>query len=219
MEGKEKMEEKSVTLSCADCAQKSCGSLNGQYPAFCITKAMDPALLESSIQEYEAGENKKMMQVAAACEAEYYGKNSRLEDTMEFARRMGYRKLGIATCLGLLSETRTLAQILRKHGFEVFAVGCKAGEYLKVDMDIPEKYTSCGKTICNPILQAKVLNREKTDMNIIMGLCVGHDMLFTKYSEAPVTTLVAKDQVLAHNPVGALYQAKAYYRAKLEPKT
>lgn len=208
------MEERK--LSCADCAQRACGKFNDQNPAFCVSRKMDPSLREEAIAEYEVGDNKKIMHVAAACEAEYYGQATRLEDTIHFAERMGYKKIGIATCVGLLSETRTLAKILRDFGFEVFGIGCKVGEYRKVDMGMPEEYNSCGAAICNPILQAKILNEEHTDMNIIMGLCVGHDMLFTKYSEAPVTTLVAKDRVLAHNPVGALYQANAYYRHKLK---
>lgn len=45
-----------------------------------------------------------------------------------------------------------------------------------------------------------------------MGLCVGHDCLFNRHSAAPVTTLVAKDRVLANNPAGALYTAGSYYR-------
>ena len=60
-----------------------------------------------------------------------------------------------------------------------------------------------------------MLNKEKTDFNVVIGLCVGHDSLFYKHSEAPVTTLIAKDRVLAHNPVGALYQCNAYYAKKL----
>jgi uncharacterized metal-binding protein len=76
--------------------------------------------------------------------------------------------------------------------------------------------TRTGAVMCNPIMQAEVLNQAGTDFNVVMGLCVGHDSLFYKYSEALVTTLVAKDRVLAHNPVGALYQAKAYYRNKLD---
>ena len=70
--------------------------------------------------------------------------------------------------------------------------------------------------MCNPIHQAKRLNAEGTELNIIMGLCVGHDCLFTKYSEAPVTTLVAKDRVLGHNPVAALYTADSYYKRLLK---
>jgi len=58
---------------------------------------------------------------------------------------------------------------------------------------------------CNPILQAELLNRARTDFNIIIGLCVGHDMLFTKFSKAPVATLVVKDRMTGHNPVISLY--------------
>ena len=47
-------------------------------------------------------------------------------------------------------------------------------------------------------------------MNILVGLCVGHDMLFTKHSKAPVTTFIVKDRVLAHNPAGAIYSG--YYK-------
>ena len=66
--------------------------------------------------------------------------------------------------------------------------------------------------MCNPIMQAKIMNREKTDFNVIVGLCVGHDSLFYKYADALCTTLVTKDRVMGHNPVAALYQAKAYYK-------
>jgi len=65
---------------------------------------------------------------------------------------------------------------------------------------------------CNPVAQAKLMNRSNTDMNIIVGLCVGHDMIFTKYSDAPVTTLVVKDRVTGHNPVSVLYGQNFYYK-------
>ena len=68
-----------------------------------------------------------------------------------------------------------------------------------------------GQNTCNPVLQAEVLNHEGTELNIVVGLCVGHDSLFYRHSDAPVTTLVAKDRVLANNPAGALYTANTYY--------
>ena len=40
----------------------------------------------------------------------------------------------------------------------------------------------------------------------------GHDSMFYKYSKQMVTTLVAKDRVLAHNPCGAIYCAEGYYK-------
>ena len=66
--------------------------------------------------------------------------------------------------------------------------------------------------MCNPILQAKMLNQAKTDLNVVVGLCVGHDSLFYKYSEAITTTMITKDRVLGHNPAAALYTAETYYK-------
>jgi len=66
--------------------------------------------------------------------------------------------------------------------------------------------------MCNPILQARLLAKQNTELNVVIGLCVGHDSLFIKYSQAPVTYLVVKDRVLAHNPVGALYTGGTYYK-------
>ena len=105
----------------------------------------------------------------------------------------------------------TLAAIFREHGFEVFGVCCKAGAVPKTGLGIDEKCSAVGKVACNPILQAKVLNEAKTDLNVVVGLCVGHDSLFYKYSDALVTTAVTKDRVLGHNPVAALYTANSYY--------
>ena len=68
------------------------------------------------------------------------------------------------------------------------------------------------QAMCNPITQAVVLNSENTDLNIILGLCVGDDTLFIKHSEAPITLLAAKDRDLAHNPLGALYTSNSGYR-------
>ena len=67
----------------------------------------------------------------------------------------------------------------------------------------------------NRLPHAKYLNKEKTDLNVVVGLCVGHDSLFYKHSDAPVTTAVTKDRVLGHNPVAALYTAESYYKKLL----
>jgi len=71
--------------------------------------------------------------------------------------------------------------------------------------------------MCNPIAQAFVLNDEKTEFNIVMGLCVGHDSLFLKYSDAPCTVLAVKDRLLGHNPLAAIYTVDSYYRS-LKPQ-
>jgi len=144
-----------------------------------------------------------------------YPKWTRVEDTIAFAKHMGYKKIGIATCIGLLDETNRLSKILTGQGFEINSICCKTGSIDKIELNLNEKDKVRPHTFepaCNPIAQAKLLNKYSSDFNIIMGLCVGHDMLFAKYSEAPVTTLVVKDRVTGHNPVSVLYGQNFYYK-------
>jgi uncharacterized metal-binding protein len=49
-------------------------------------------------------------------------------------------------------------------------------------------------------------------MNVVVGLCIGHDINFIKYSKAPTTVLVVKDRVTTHNPAAVLYSR--YYKNK-----
>ncbi len=152
---------------------------------------------------------------AAQVEAEFYGNMTRVEETIEFAKRMGYKKIGIATCAGLVRESRTLAKILRHHGFEVVGAVCKTSAISKAELGIPKECEHSGKNTCNPVRQARYLNEQACDLKIVMGLCVGHDILFSKYVQGPVTTLVVKDRVLGHNSVVALYQTNTFYRKLL----
>ena len=69
--------------------------------------------------------------------------------------------------------------------------------------------------MCNPIAQALLLNEQHTQFNLALGLCVGHDALFCKYSDALVTTLAAKDRVLGHNPLAAVYCAEGYFQDRI----
>lgn len=199
-------------LSCIDCAVKNCDKMDKTYPEFCLTKNMDKEVFDRAMAHYQEEENKKVMIGAAEVECEHYCKYTRVEEIMAFAEKIGAKKIGIATCVGLLSESRTLASILRKHGFEVYGAACKVGTVPKTDVGIPEKCNEIGINMCNPILQAELLNEAQTDLNVIMGLCVGHDSLFIKYSNALVTSGVTKDRVLGHNPVAALYTADSYYK-------
>ena len=202
--------------ACIECAGKNCDKGDKAYPAFCLTTHMDQEILQDALECYAEEENRKAMVAAAEVEYEHYCKYTRVEEIMEFARKIKAGKIGIATCVGLLRESRTLASILRKHGFEVYGAACKAGAVPKTEVGIPEECCKIGKNMCNPILQAKLLNAAKTDLNVVMGLCVGHDSLFYKYSEALTTTGVTKDRVLGHNPVAALYTAESYYNKLLE---
>lgn len=179
-------------------------------------------VLAEARERYNDPEIRKVSQESARVEAIGYCKWSRIEETMEFANRMGIRKVGIAYCIGLKHEAATLANIYRENGFEVSSVCCKSGSIPKEEIGLrddekirPGTYES----VCNPVGQAKVLNAEGTGLNVIVGLCVGHDSLFIKHSDALVTCLITKDRVLAHNPVGALYTSQSYYKKKLFERT
>ena len=203
--------------SCVDCGILNCKTRDKEYPEFCLTTELTQETIEKVRALYEEEENNKVSVISAQIENEFYLRYTRVEEVIEFACRMGYKKIGIATCVGLIEESRILARILRKNGFEVYGAVCKIGSFLKTEVGVPqEDITRTGAVMCNPIMQAEVLNQAGTDFNVVMGLCVGHDSLFYKYSEALVTTLVAKDRVLAHNPAGALYQAGAYYKKLLK---
>lgn len=206
------MTDKKIERSCADCLIGNCNKMDSKYPEFCLTTSMDDKIRDESIRLYkEDEENLKVAKAAAEVEAENYCKMTRIEEIMEFAKKIGAENLGIATCVGLLKEAATAAKIFRSHGFKVCGIGCKAGTYPKEDLGIACDKELLGPNICNPVLQAKILNEKKTDLNIVIGLCVGHDSLFYKHSEALSTTLITKDRVLGHNPIAALYQADSYY--------
>ena len=211
------MKDNELKRSCIDCLGKGCDDKGGAYPTFCLTDNMDPEFLAQTMKLYtENEENTKIMMAASEVEFENYCKMTRVEEICEFAHKIGAKKLGIATCVGLIQEAGIAAKIFRNHGFEVVGAACKIGAQPKVAVGIDAAHEAVGTNMCNPIMQAEVLNEEATDLNIVIGLCVGHDSLFYKHSKALCTTLVTKDRVLAHNPVAALYQADKYYSKLLK---
>ncbi len=201
-----------VRYGCAECGAKSCHLGDGKYPPFCTGNDFPQEVLEDAMKEYEKPEIRRITIAAAETESENYCRMTRLEETAEFARKIGAKRIGLAHCLGLITEAGIAAKFFRKKGFEVISISCKCMEQKKTDVGIPEACNNTGVNMCNPILQAKFLNSRHTDLNVLIGLCVGHDSLYYKYAEAPVTTLVSKDRVLAHNTVAAIYQADKYLK-------
>lgn len=163
-------------------------------------------------REMYQGKDYDLFKTACHVEAEYYMKKTRLEELILFAKKREYKTLGMAFCIGLENEAQLIHNILAKD-FEVHSVCCKVCGLNKDDFNLQKLHGEGFEAACNPIGQAKVLNEEKTDLNIIVGLCIGHDILFTEHSKAPVTTLAVKDRVLAHNPLGAVYSN--YYLEKV----
>lgn len=209
------MNEKETLRSCVDCGTQNCKFKNRTYPDFCLTTNLDKEDLDRAMERYNDDRNHEVMVASAEVEYEGYCQLTRVEEIMMFARKIGARKIGIANCIGLINEARIFAQILRKNGFEPYAVICKVGGLPKTSVGIPAACENIGPAMCNPILQARLLNEAHTDLNVVIGLCVGHDSLFYRYSEAYVTTLVTKDRVTGHNPAAALYTARSYYKKKL----
>ncbi len=203
-------------LSCVDCGTQNCKYKDRTYPEFCQTTGLDEADWQWAVERYNEADNHRVMVASAEVEYEGYCRLTRVEEIMTFARKMGYRRIGIANCIGLQNEARIFARILRDNGFDVFSVICKVGGKAKSSMGIPKVCESIGAAMCNPVLQARLLNQAGTQLNVVIGLCVGHDSLFYKYSDAYVTTLVTKDRVTGHNPAAVLYTSNSYYRNKLK---
>lgn len=211
------MSKENLRRSCIDCAVIACENNGAKYPPFCTQNQIDEDFLKETMKLYtEDEQNAEVTKKSALVEYENYCTMTRIEEIAEFAHKMNYKKLGIATCVGLISEARAAASVFRKHGFEVFGASCKVGSQRKSSVGIDIRCEEMGTNMCNPIMQAKLLNEEKTDLNIVIGLCVGHDSLFYKYSDALCTTLVTKDRVLGHNPAAALYQINSYYSKLLD---
>ena len=202
---------------CALCGVKACTAEpeTKTPPGFC-PMPQESALLADVEQAYLSDPNLRRIAVESArTEAAGYCKATRVEEIMDFARRMGWARLGIAHCVGLMQEAKAARDIFLAGGFEVFTVCCKAGSIDKESVGIrDEEKVRPGQyeAMCSPVGQAALLAKAGTEFNVVIGLCVGHDSLFFMHSKAPTTVLVAKDRVLGHNPVAALYTSHSYYR-------
>lgn len=200
--------------SCVDCGTQNCKFKDRTYPEFCPTVNLKEADLKWAVERYHESGNHEVMVASAEVEYEGYCQWTRVEEIMHFARKMGAKRIGIANCIGLIQEARIFAKILRANGFEPYAVICKVAGKAKSSIGIPVCCEEIGSAMCNPILQARLLNESKTDLNVVIGLCVGHDSLFYKYSDAYATTLITKDRITGNNPAAALYTAQSYYKKK-----
>jgi len=216
--------------NCALCSFKIsdrlCRNSEGKFPLECPT-ANKENLTQRAIKEYEKPEIHNFAQQASIQEGEGYGQKElgyahltpikpRILETIEFAQKMGYKKLGLVFCQGLRKEAKIVEKLFLSKNFSMASVICKVGRTSKETLGITDAQkvdVGSEESMCNPILQAMVLNDEKTEFNILLGLCVGHDSLFLKYAEAPCTILAVKDRVLGHNPLAAVYNIDSYYRA------
>lgn len=189
-------------MKCAKCTQKKC-YVEGQN---CTKISCE------DVKEAYVGERLDIMKAAACTEGRFYNKLTRLEETVQFCQFMGYKKIGIAFCIGLNQEAKLIEEYFSKF-FEVESVCCKVCGIAKDKLGLEQIKAGARETMCDPLMQAKLLNDSKVEFCITVGLCVGHDALFNGACKVPVSCLVAKDRVLAHNPLGVVYSR--YWRRKL----
>lgn len=218
---------------CAHCPTRVCENRGANVndgpvslekaPAFCPMKLM-PEVYKEAMAEYDKPEVKEFAYLASIQEAECYerlpdGIRTRLprvEELIQFSRKCGYKRLGIAHCGGLFKEAGLLSEILENNGFEVVTVQCKTGAVRKEDIGIPPDKKIAApedwESMCNPIVQAMIINKSGVDLAVMLGLCIGHDTLFIKYCKVSLTVIAVKDRVFGHNPLAALYLSDSYYR-------
>ena len=200
--------------TCANCSIYACREENPEkLPKNCPIRNSEK--IGEAVQTCLLPENHKFYVTSSELEALGYCQWPRIKETIEFCLRMGYTRIGLAFCYGLRQEARIVDSLLRRAGLEVVSVICKAGGVDKTRCGIAEEHKlhpGNFEAMCNPIAQAMLLNEQKTQFNIALGLCVGHDSMFYKHSDALVTTLVAKDRVTGHSPAAPLYCAESYFR-------
>jgi uncharacterized metal-binding protein len=214
--------------NCANCGltpqEKVCMNPKGKGAKGCPTLT-EKKLASRAKKEYQLAKVREFARKASIQEGECYaGRDKRpyvmhttkprIQEIGEFARKMGYNRLGLVFCVGLSREAMIVNQILKSQGFETVSVACKVGSVPKEEIGVKDSekiFIGEHESMCNPILQAAIVNDAKTDFNILLGLCVGHDSLFFKYAEAPTTVLAVKDRVTGHNPLGPIYLSGNYY--------
>jgi uncharacterized metal-binding protein len=207
------MAQEAKTIQCHQCKDNECLAQYPQgIPEYCQAQRF-PDLIEVSKRQYLEPDADKF-HLAAAKVLKRGGYDwPRVQQCIEFARELGVKKVGLAICAGLIREGREFARFLDRAGFQVISIACMVGGLKPQETGIPDEWVNPLGISCNPVAQAEILNQECTELNFIYGLCVGHDTIFIRRSQAPVTYVVAKDMVTGNNPGTVLLSP--YHRMKL----
>jgi uncharacterized metal-binding protein len=214
-----------------DWSERACRKPGGKGPENCPT-LKEREVVRKAVSVFEENPDfREFARQASIQEGEGYGSREegyakvrpikpRIVEIVEFAKRMGYSRLGLVFCVGLRKEAAVVQEIFETNGLEVVSVICKAGRVSKEKIGIEsgeQVDPSAVETMCNPVVQALLLNKHRTEFNVLVGLCVGHDSMFFKYAEAMCTVLAVKDRLLGHNPLAPVYQYDSYYRYLKHP--
>ena len=169
--------------ACAYCPDnvRACRAGESAERGHCPTK-IDPDSIHDAASKYDDAWVRRISQISAVVEAAGYCKWTRVQEICEFGKRMGFKKIGIATCISFVDHAKILSGILESHGFEVASVACKHGGIPKEELGIrDEEKVRPGnyEAICNPVGQAELFKRAGCEFNVVLGLCVGHDRCFS----------------------------------------
>jgi uncharacterized metal-binding protein len=177
-----------MELNCLDCKNKSCK----RSGADCF------GLKEASRDVYAGQETKQIVKNSSVLVDDgRAGELSRFQETVEFCKLQGYRKVGLAYCFGLEKYASAVRDKMSAEGVNILPARCTIGGIREKDI-IAEKP---GEAIsCNPAGQARFLN-ERADFVIEMGLCLGHDVIFHRELKVPFTVLLVKDRAYDHAPL------------------
>jgi uncharacterized metal-binding protein len=181
-------------MNCTRCNKKTC-----RTGVPCGNEKFD---IETVTEQFLSPENQKIVQAAAQLvDNGRAGTLSRLEEIIEFIKTMQYQKVGLAYCYGMEQYASVVRDIFKKEGILLQTVSCSLGAILQDAINV----NSCiHKISCNPIGQAFQLNAENVDFVIIMGICLGHDILLQKNLQADFTTFIVKDRTHKNNPMESL---------------
>ena len=170
-------------MKCAQCETREC------------TGGKDCTGLAAELAaRYEDEATRRVHDAAAAIEKSFYMKVPRIAELVEYVKALGITRLGIAFCIGLAEEAAVAEKVFSQY-CEVESVCCKVCGIPKSALGQPTLRDGADESICTPVGQAEVLNRAGTELNLMMGLCVGHDVLFIRHSAADVSPFIVKDRV------------------------
>lgn len=182
-------------MNCTDCGDKVCRKQQDS----CEREDFDKA---ETIRQYQENSTEKIIHASAhLVDNGRAGTLSRIDEIAEFARSMNYQKIGLAYCYGMEKYAITIQNLFSEKGFAVSAVSCSVGGLKQSEVNA----ASCiHKVSCNPIGQAHQLNFEQVDLTLIIGICLGHDILLQRHLKMDFTTLIVKDRVHNHHPLLAI---------------
>ena len=184
-------------MNCTTCSDKVCRKSQSSCEKEIFKKS-------EVINNYQNPKNSEIVKAAAELvDGGRAGTLSRIEEIIEYAKLMKYQKIGIAYCYGMEQYAKAIETLLTDEWFDVSAVSCSVGGLKQSEVND----ASCiHKVSCNPLGQADQLNAEEIDLTLVVGICLGHDILLNRNLKMDFTTLVVKDRKFNHAPLQGIKQ-------------